>query len=83
MSTASVTSKGQITIPLAVREALHVSAGDRVEFVAVAPGRFEVMAATKPVTRLKGMFGKPARVVSIEEMNEAIAEQAASGQPTK
>ena len=35
MTPATVPSKGQITIPIAVREALHGSAGDRVEFVEV------------------------------------------------
>lgn len=73
MSTATVTSKGQITIPIAVREALRVAAGDRVEFIEVAPGRFEFIAATQPVTALKGMFGKPEVAVSIEEMNAVIA----------
>ena len=50
MSTATVTSKGQITIPADVRQALHVKPGDRVEFVQIEPGRFEVVAATRPVT---------------------------------
>jgi hypothetical protein len=35
------------------------------------------VAATRSVRELKGMFGKPARTVSIEEMNRTIAEQAA------
>lgn len=78
MSTATLTSKGQITIPVAVRTALGVTVGDRVEFVQVSPGRFEVVAATQPVTALKGMFGKPRRTVSIEEMNEVIARRGAS-----
>jgi len=73
MTTATVTSKGQITIPANVRLALQVQPGDRVEFVEVDPGRFEVVAATISVTELKGMFGKSARSVSIEEMNKAIA----------
>ena len=73
MTTATVTSKGQITIPANVRLALQVKPGDRVEFVEVDPGRFEVVAATVSVTELKGMFGKAARVVSIEAMNQAIA----------
>jgi antitoxin PrlF len=73
MTTATLTSKGQITIPVEVREALGVDAGDRVEFVEVAPGRYEFMAATRSVTALKGMFGKPRKSVSIEEMNAAIA----------
>ena len=78
MTTATVTSKGQITIPAQVREALHVRTGDRVEFVEVEPGRFEFIAATRSVTELKGMFGKAARTVSIEEMNAAIAASGAS-----
>jgi antitoxin PrlF len=73
MTTATVTSKGQITIPANVRLALQVQPGDRVEFVEVDPGRFEVVAATISVTELKGMFGKSASSVSIEEMNKAIA----------
>jgi antitoxin PrlF len=77
MSTATLTSKGQITIPADVRRELNVDAGDRVEFVQVEPGRFELVAATRSVRELKGLFGKPARTVSIDEMNRAIAEQGA------
>jgi len=78
MTTATLTSKGQITIPAAVREALHVRAGDRVEFVEVAPGRYEFIAATGSVLALKGLFAKPAKPVSIEQMNAAIAKRGAS-----
>ena len=78
MTTATLTSKGQITVPAAVRAALGVDIGDRVEFVEIAPGRFEFIAATRPVTALKGMFGKPRKSVSIEEMNIAIARRGAS-----
>lgn len=77
MSTATLTTKGQITIPIDVRRALDVEAGDRVEFVQVEPGRFELIAATRSVRELKGRFGKPGRAVSIDEMNASIAAQAA------
>jgi AbrB family looped-hinge helix DNA binding protein len=77
MSTATLTTKGQITIPIDVRRALDVEAGDRVEFVQVEPGRFELIAATRSVRELKGRFGKPGRAVLIDEMNAAIAAQAA------
>ena len=78
MTTATVTSKGQITIPAQIRDALHVSAGDRVEFVEVESGKYMFLAATRPVTDLKGMFGKRAKVVSIDDMNAAIAARGAS-----
>ncbi|MDO8932296.1 MAG: AbrB/MazE/SpoVT family DNA-binding domain-containing protein [Rhodocyclaceae bacterium] len=78
MSTATVSSKGQITIPAIVRESLHVGVGDRVEFVEIAPGRYEFVAATRPVTALRGMFGKPEKHVSIEDMNAVIAACGAS-----
>ena len=77
MSTATLTSKGQITIPADVRRVLNVQTGDRVEFVQVEPGRFELVAATRSVRELKGMFGRAERTVSIEEMNRAIAGQGA------
>ena len=78
MTTATVTSKGQITIPARVRHSLQVEAGDRVEFVEVEPGRFEVVAATRSVTELKGLFKGPAKPVSIDAMNKAIATRGAS-----
>jgi antitoxin PrlF len=78
VTTATLTSKGQITIPAEVRTALGVETGDRVEFIAVAPGRYEFTAATRPVTALKGMFGKPRKAVSIDQMNAAIARRGAA-----
>jgi len=78
MATATLTSKGQITIPAEVRAALRVDAGDRVEFVEVAPGRYEFIAATQSVTALKGMFGEPRKAVSVDDMNRAIARRGAA-----
>lgn len=77
MSTATMTSKGQITIPAVVRAALGVVTGDRVEFVQIEPGHFELVAATQSVTALKGMVRKPASSVTIAAMNEAIAARGA------
>jgi antitoxin PrlF len=78
MTTATLTSKGQITIPADVRNALKVDAGDRVEFVQIAPDRFEFVAANRSITELKGMFGKSGKTVSIDDMNKAIAKRGAS-----
>lgn len=72
MPTAVVTSKGQITIPKPVREGLGVETGDRVEFVEVEKGVYTVVAATRDIRDLKGMIPKPAKPVSIEDMNRAL-----------
>ena len=77
MTTATLTSKGQITTPADVRRTLGVQTVDRVEFVEIQPGRFELVAATRSVRELKGMHGKPARTLSIEDMTRVIAEQGA------
>ena len=72
MATATVTSKGQITIPKEVRERLGIDAGDRVEFVETEAGRFTLVAATGDVRSLKGVIPKPRKPVSVEEMNRAV-----------
>lgn len=77
MSTATVTSKGQVTIPVDVRKALSISTGDRLEFISLEPGKVMIVAATRSITDLKGRFGRPRKPVTIEEMNEAIAGGAA------
>ncbi|HEU0195816.1 MAG TPA: AbrB/MazE/SpoVT family DNA-binding domain-containing protein [Nevskiaceae bacterium] len=79
MATATLTSKGQVTIPSPVRRGLGVDTGDRVEFVELAPGRYEVIAATLPITALKGLVPKPERAVSVEAMREAVRARAARG----
>jgi antitoxin PrlF len=78
MTTATLTSKGQITIPANVRHDLKVDAGDRVEFILIAPGRYEFVAATQSVTELKGMFGEPTKKISIDDMNKAVAQRGAA-----
>jgi len=73
MSTATITSKGQITIPKAVRQRLGVNPGDRVEFIELENGIFQLVAASRDIRSLKGIVPKPAKPVTIEEMNETIA----------
>lgn len=73
LTTATVTSQGRITIPVNVRHSLNVDTGDQVELVEMEPGQFLLFAVTRSVTELKGMFGKPQKTVSIEDMNQAIA----------
>ena len=73
MVSAKLTSKGQITLPASLRAALGLDAGSRVEFIETGNGQFAIIAATEEVQSLKGMLKKPAKPVSIEEMNRAIS----------
>ena len=74
MSTAMITTKGQVTIPKNVRDAMHVQMGDRIEFVQVSENRYEIVAVTNDVEQLKGIVkSRNTQAVSIDEMNAAIA----------
>lgn len=79
MITATITSKGQITIPAEIRFALKLGAGDRIAFEVAPTGGFTFRPEQKlPVNALKGMFGKSTKTVSIEDMNAAIAKRGAA-----
>jgi AbrB family looped-hinge helix DNA binding protein len=72
MATATVTSKGQITIPLDVRQRLNIQAGDRLEFVELTGGEFAIRPAVHDVRSLKGLLRKPAKPVSVDDMKAAV-----------
>ena len=72
MTTASVTSKGQITIPADIRRYLSLNTGDQVEFLIESDGRVCFMPQTKDVQVLKGLLRKPHKKVTIEAMNATI-----------
>ena len=77
MTTAVLSSKGQITIPLAVRRKLGVATGDRVEFVELAEGQFALVPAVADVRTLKGIVPKPRHPVSVDEMRRIVARRGA------
>ena len=80
MPTATLTSKGQITIPLEIRHALGLHTGATLDFVQDQDG-FKVRPLRTGTDTLKGRFaGRVTRAVSIAEMNEAIASQATARQ---
>ena len=73
MSAATLTTKGQLTLPKEVRSALGVGPGDRVEFVRMEDGNYAVMPATQSVKMLKGLIPKPRKPVTLADMDAAIA----------
>jgi antitoxin PrlF len=72
MATSTMTTKGQVTIPLDVRQRLGLDAGDRIEFVEMENGVFAIKPAIDDVRSLKGLLRKPAKPVSITDMKAAI-----------
>jgi AbrB family looped-hinge helix DNA binding protein len=72
MSTSTLTSKGQTTIPKDVRKRLNLHPGDRLEFVIDEDGRVLVLPASIDASELAGMLKPPVRPVSVEDMNQAI-----------
>ena len=74
---ATLTSKGQVTLPKRIREKLRLEPGDRLEFILDDEDGLRVAPVTAPVTLLKGMVPKPVVPVSLEEMDSAIASTAA------
>jgi len=72
MATAALTSKGQITIPVEVREDLGLKPGDRVSFLKGETGEYIFKAKTGSLMNLKGCVKWTGRPVTIEEMNETI-----------
>lgn len=78
MSSATVTSKGQVTIPVDVRTKLGLHPGSRITFVPTATGGYEIHLQAASVKDLKGAVPRPTQPVSIDDMNEAIAAGATS-----
>lgn len=81
MSIATMTSKGQITVPKDIRDELGLTAGSRVMFVRLRNGECRMVPRTGSVEDFIGILYDPDRPpMTIEDINEAIAEGgAASG----
>ena len=80
MAVATLTSKGQLTLPVSVRNALGLVAGAKVDFVAEGDG-FKLVPVRNKVSSLKGRFaGRVTKTVSLEAMDVAIVEAAVERQ---
>lgn len=76
MPAAKLTSKGQITVPKAVREALGVSPGDRIAFRLKDNGTVVIEAETVDLTEMRGVLKPAVRGVSVKDMGDAIRKAA-------
>lgn len=75
---ATLTSKGQLTLPKSVRERCGLRSGDRLDCIARDDGLIEIVPLKQPASKLRGILPKPAKAVTVEEMNEAIAKGAST-----
>ncbi len=72
MSTATVTSRGQITIPQEVRSALGPVAGSRIRFTRIDEATYQITVKAGSVRALKGVLPSPHRRVTLDEMDPAV-----------
>jgi antitoxin PrlF len=76
MVTATMTTKGQITIPKAVRDSLHLHSGDRVAFVLRGDSEATLKPITKSVDQVFGKLHSPSqRARTVGEMKRVVAER--------
>lgn len=79
MPTATLTSKGQITIPLSLRTVLGLHPGSKLDFIRDESGFKAIPVQVGGQKTLKGRFaGRASRPVTIADMNNAIAAEAAA-----
>ena len=82
MGTATITSKGQITIPKSVRDSLHLRSGDKVAFVIRGQDEALLKRATRSVDQVFGKLYTPGQAgKTVVEMNEAIARRMRGDRP--
>ena len=74
MLESTVTSEGQTTLPAPVRNALSIKPGDRVRYI-IYGGQVRIIK-TVPISKLKGMLPYDGPPISLEEMEQAIADGA-------
>jgi antitoxin PrlF len=77
MARSKLTSKGQTTIPMLVRERLGLSTGDAMDFVFQADGSVSLRAVKQDLLSLEGMLARPGMpAVTLEQMDATIRAQA-------
>ena len=77
MIESSVTKKGQTTLPKPVRETLGLEAGDRVRYI-ISDGEVRILPV-RPIGRLFGVLQQEGSPITVEEMEQAVADGACEG----
>jgi len=67
---ATLTSKGQTTIPKEIRDSLHMKAGDRMTFTLMPDATVVMRLKSKSITELAGSMHKKGRKpVPVEQLS--------------
>lgn len=74
MIESAISKKGQTTLPKRVRETLGLRAGDRVRYI-ISNGAVRILPV-RPIGRLFGVLHRDGPAVSVEKMEQAIADEA-------
>jgi antitoxin PrlF len=74
----TMTSKGQVTLPVEARRRLGLEPGTRLEVVVTDDDRLELFPVGESVMSLKGMVPKPQKRLSLEDMERAVRDGAGS-----
>ena len=73
MASATLTVKGQVTIPKKIRDLLFLHPGDKIEFTVTKEREAVIKPISKKADELFCKLHKPGRkAVSVEEMNNAV-----------
>ena len=76
MSQATLTTKGQITIPKAIREQLELKTGDRVDFIIRDSGEAVIRRVSCTTDEIRGILSHRARTpVTVEQMDAAVRQR--------
>ena len=76
MALATITTKGQVTIPKSVRDSLMLNTGDKIEFLVTDKREALIRPISKKVDEVFGILHKPGRkTVSVEEMDATIRQR--------
>ena len=73
---ATVTAKGQVTLPVEARRRLGIEAGTKLEILVTDDGRLEVIPLRGSIRELKGLLPPPPTPLTLEAMDDAIHEGA-------
>lgn len=75
---ATITSKGQLTLPKEIRKILNLHSGNKVEFMIDSDGNVKMVPIKSSIKELKGVVPKPKKTVGLDDMQDAIEKRVSS-----